>query len=323
MLAWVLVCALVCAVMLAGVAVDAAAQSQSGHADRITVDGAVQAAKITTNVQPIYPAAAKEAGIAGTVVLHAVIGKDGSVNELAYVSGPEELVDAAMFAVRRWHYQPTLVEGQPVEVDTTISVVYAMGAGESGAAAAKGGDAAGQATNRATGEGQDQTQGKAQGGFTVQGGDHPFNRPTRIDPQLRADIEELLRVSHFDQTVTETLTSELEPLRAKMNAALVNQPNAQAIMKEYFDRVIAIGRSVEMNDSMILIYAKYWNDEQVKKALEFYKTEAGQQILGTQMKIFEDSRKAGDRIFTQNVGEILQDMCREHTELQGKIPACK
>lgn len=299
----------VCALLLAG-AGNAAAQSQTSHADRIRVGGNVQAAKITKKVEPVYPAEAKKAGISGTVVLHAVIAQDGTVKQLDYVSGPQELTDSAMGAVWQWEYQPTLLNGQPVEVDTTINVVYELGSGESGESSADAHE------NGAA-------QGQTQNGFTVQGGDHPFTRPTRIDPQLRADIEELMRVSKFDETLTAALTSELEPLRAKMNAALVNQPNAQAIMKEYFDRVIAIGRSVEMNDSMILIYAKYLNDEQVKKALEFDKTEAGQQILGSQIKIFEDSRKAGDRIFTQNVGEILQDMCREHPELRGHVAACK
>lgn len=299
----------VCALLLAG-AVSVAAQSQNSQVDRIRVGGNVQVAKITKKVEPVYPAEAKKAEISGTVVLHAVIAQDGTVKQLDYVSGPQELTDSAMVAARQWQYQPTLLNGQPVEVDTTINVVYEVGLGESGESSA---DA------RETGAAQGQTQN----GFTVQGGDRPFNRPTRIDPQLRADIEELLKVVHFDDTMMQVLSSELEPLRTKINAALANEPHAKAIMKEYFDRVIAIGQSPEMNDSTIMIYAKYLSDGQVKKAVEFYKTDAGQQIAGTQVKIFEDARKAGERIFTQNVGEILQDMCREHPELQGKMKACK
>ena len=157
----------------------------------------------------------------------------------------------------------------------------------------------------------------------MQGGDHPFNRPIRIEPQLKADLEELFQVMHFDNMMMQMLATNFEPVRNKINAALYNQPNAQAIMKEFFDRVIAIGESPEMRDSMMLIYAKYLTDAQVKEAVEFYKTAAGQQMLVTQVKMYDDAWKAGDRIFTQNIPEILQDMCREHKELQGKIPACK
>jgi protein TonB len=61
------------------------------------------------------------------VVLHAVIAKDGSVEDLQYVSGPPLLMKSAMDAVRQWRYQPTQLNGDPVEVDTTISVVFTLG----------------------------------------------------------------------------------------------------------------------------------------------------------------------------------------------------
>jgi protein TonB len=78
-------------------------------------------------VQPVYPQIAKTAHVQGTVLLHAVISKDGSVQELQYVSGPPLLMKAAMDAVREWRYQPTLLNGEPVEVETTISVIFSLG----------------------------------------------------------------------------------------------------------------------------------------------------------------------------------------------------
>jgi protein TonB len=94
---------------------------------RIRVGGNVQSAKIINQVQPTYPEIAKTAHISGTVVLHAIIDKDGSVRELQFVSGPPLLMRNAMDAVRQWRYQPTLLNGDPVEVDTTISVVFTFG----------------------------------------------------------------------------------------------------------------------------------------------------------------------------------------------------
>lgn len=94
---------------------------------RIRVGGNVMAAKLAHQVLPIYPEIAKTAHISGTVVLHAIVGKDGSVRQLQFVSGPPLLMRSAMDAVRQWQYEPTLLNGEPVEVDTTVSVVFTLG----------------------------------------------------------------------------------------------------------------------------------------------------------------------------------------------------
>ncbi|MGH9684951.1 MAG: energy transducer TonB [Candidatus Acidiferrales bacterium] len=94
---------------------------------RIHVGGNVQSAKLLRQVIPTYPPIAKTAHISGTVILHAVIAKNGTIQELTYVSGPPLLMRNAMEAVRQWRYQPTLLNGEPVEVDTTISVVFTLG----------------------------------------------------------------------------------------------------------------------------------------------------------------------------------------------------
>ncbi|HYL69311.1 MAG TPA: energy transducer TonB [Candidatus Limnocylindria bacterium] len=94
---------------------------------RIRVGGNVQAASLVRKVDPIYPPIAKTAHISGTVVLHAIIGKDGSVQNLEYVSGPPLLMKSALDAIKQWRYKPTMLNGEPVEVDTTISVVFSLG----------------------------------------------------------------------------------------------------------------------------------------------------------------------------------------------------
>lgn len=94
---------------------------------RIHVGGNVENAKLLRKVTPDYPPIARAAHISGTVVLRAVIAKNGSVQQLKYVSGPALLMASAMDAVRKWRYQPTELNGQPVEVDTTIQVVYSLG----------------------------------------------------------------------------------------------------------------------------------------------------------------------------------------------------
>jgi protein TonB len=94
---------------------------------RIKQGGNVTAASILSQTRPIYPALARQARIQGSVVLHAIIDKEGKVAQLEVVSGHPLLVQAALDAVKQWRYKPTLLNGDPVEVDTTITVTFTMG----------------------------------------------------------------------------------------------------------------------------------------------------------------------------------------------------
>jgi periplasmic protein TonB len=91
---------------------------------RIIVGGNVIAAKLLNRTTPSYPPLARQTHTQGDVLLHAIIGKDGSIQQLEAVSGHPLLVQAALDAVKLWRYQPTLLNGQPVEVETTISVQF-------------------------------------------------------------------------------------------------------------------------------------------------------------------------------------------------------
>jgi len=93
---------------------------------RIKVGGNVQGAMIITKVTPVYPAEAKQAGVSGQVLLAAVIGKDGTIQELNAVSGTQPLIQAAIDAVKQWVYKPTLLNGSPVEVETTITINFTL-----------------------------------------------------------------------------------------------------------------------------------------------------------------------------------------------------
>jgi len=97
--------------------------------NRIRVGGNVQNAKMIRQVQPVYPEIAKKANVSGTVLLHVIVAKDGTVQQIQYISGPPLLMRSSMEAVRQWRYEPTLLNGEPVEVETTVSVVYELSAG--------------------------------------------------------------------------------------------------------------------------------------------------------------------------------------------------
>jgi TonB family protein len=105
---------------------DKSEDSSKEYEKRIRIGGNVSAAKLVHRVQPEYPETARRERLQGTVRLHAIIAKDGTIRLLRVQVGYCSLGEAAMRAVRQWRYTPTLLEGKLVEVDTTIDVVFSL-----------------------------------------------------------------------------------------------------------------------------------------------------------------------------------------------------
>jgi protein TonB len=93
---------------------------------RISVGGNVQQAMLVSQPRPVYPPLAKQARISGTVRFTAIIGRDGTIQNLTLVSGHPLLVQSATEAVKQWRYKPTLLNGEPVEVVTQIDVNFTL-----------------------------------------------------------------------------------------------------------------------------------------------------------------------------------------------------
>lgn len=98
--------------------------SQPDHPINVRAD--IMQNQIVKKVPPVYPPEAKKARIQGKVVLDAIVGKTGEVENLKVVSGEPMLQQSAMDAVRQWTYKPFLLNGQPVDVKTTITVIYTL-----------------------------------------------------------------------------------------------------------------------------------------------------------------------------------------------------
>lgn len=86
----------------------------------------VMEAKIIYRVDPVFPPIAPMMHLSGTVKLHAIISTDGKIKELTVLSGNPILARAAIEAVSQWRYRPTLLSGQPVEVETLITVNFVI-----------------------------------------------------------------------------------------------------------------------------------------------------------------------------------------------------
>ena len=117
-------------ILALSVHVDALAAGDEQRPSKPTGPVAVRAdimqTQIAHKVTPVYPEEAKKAQIEGKVQLEAIIGKTGEVEQLKVVAGPKELQQSALDAVRQWTYKPFLLNGAPVEVKTTIDVIYSL-----------------------------------------------------------------------------------------------------------------------------------------------------------------------------------------------------
>jgi TonB family protein len=116
------------AIVIAGKRPPAPSADRTGVPTRVRVGGNVQKAKLVQQVRPVYPADAEIEGVQGTVLLQAVISKEGEPLSLRALNRlvDERLIQAAVDAVRFWQYEPTRLNGQPVEVVTTISVAFRL-----------------------------------------------------------------------------------------------------------------------------------------------------------------------------------------------------
>src|SRR5664280_2577939 len=99
---------------------------QSDPRQQVQVPQGTSQGLLISKVQPTYPPLARLARIQGTVVLHALIGKDGTIQDLSVISGHPMLIPAAMDAVKQWRYKPYVLNGEPVLVQTTINVNFEL-----------------------------------------------------------------------------------------------------------------------------------------------------------------------------------------------------
>jgi periplasmic protein TonB len=105
----------------------AAPQVRVATPTKLAISSGVMAGNKLSGANPQYPAIARAARVQGTVVLGATISKSGTIENLHVISGPAMLAAAAEEAVRAWRYRPYLLNGRPVEVETTVQVIFNLG----------------------------------------------------------------------------------------------------------------------------------------------------------------------------------------------------
>lgn len=266
-----------------GKAADTPAPSEAPkpRPSRIRLGGKVTESSLVHQVQPIYPEIAKAAHISGTVVLHAIIAKDGTLAHLEYVSGPPLLKKAAMDAVAQWIYKPMMLNGDPVEVDTTIHVV-----------------------------------------FQLDGTADQESQASSIDPQLKADLERMIELSHIKDRVPQLMNAIFDNLTPTLRQSLPPTQQREKILEDYKQKLSILLIGDEFTDELVSTYAKYLTDDDVKGIIQFYGTPSGQHLLEVTPKMASEFMGIGQRLAARHLPEIIRQLCKDYPELQGDAKFC-
>jgi TonB family protein len=252
---------------------------------RIRLGGKVAGAQIVTRVQPVYPRQARQTKISGTVRLHTILAKDGSVQQLEVISGHPLLVQSALDAVRQWKYKPTLLNGEPVEVDTTVDIIYSLND-----------DASGPLPAQTTGS---------------------------IDPQFRADVLNLLEVTHARERSASAGQAFFEKLRGQMFSNIKDEQLRNKITDAYLTKLLRMFKTDEYSEGIVVAYSKYFSDDDVKELTKFYQTTIGQKYNDALPKLTSDLIDLGQKLAQDSIPGIFKELCKEYPDtLGGQLPDC-
>jgi TonB family protein len=276
----------------------AASDAKAPTPKPLHVAGNVMAAKVTHQIQPVYPPVAKTAHIEGTVVLHVMIGKDGVPQEVSLVSGPPLLTRSAMDAVRKWRYEPTLLNDEAVVVDTTVSVVFKLS------------DA-----------GPSDQSGHVDGGKVAAVPPSP-QQSAAIDPQYKADVIRLLDAIHYRETVVKAAKASFDSQRSKLSESFPDTPSRDKIVDAFVTRMIDLIQSDKFSDGVIAVYHKYLSDDDVKSLTQFYGTPAGQHFSSVELEMVSDLDRSGNQVARDGIPVVFKSLCSDYPELQGKWKFC-
>jgi len=258
------------------------------HLQRVKQGGAVAAARLINRVQPVYPPLARQTRVSGAVRLHAIIGKDGNILQLEVLSGHPLLVQSALDAVHQWKYRPVSLEGDPVEVDTTIDVIYSLA---------------------------EDVQEKAPQLMTL------AHRP--IDSALREDLVKLMQLSSSADRAAFGARKAIEPMRPMMFRNVGDEALRQKIVDSYEEKLVAIFNTDDFREGVITAYAKYFDDDDVKKLIAFYDTPLGRKFNDVMPQFSSDLIELGQRLAKDRIPLILRELCNEYPDdLAGKLPDC-
>ncbi|HUI41759.1 MAG TPA: TonB family protein [Terriglobia bacterium] len=267
---------------------------------RIRVGGNVMEAKLVNKVVPAYPPPAKMAHVEGTVILNAVIGRDGAVKDLKIVSGHPLLAQAAVDAVRRWRYQTTLLNGDPVEVETEIDVNFTLARS----------DAAGTPANLTV----DAERVKAEKAAL-----------DAVDPATVADIRQMVDLAGVKAQMVRVMNVLMGQLRPLMIGKLPASDYREQLIDEVIANMTQRFSTDEFIDLYIPVMARHFSDDEIKGIIAFYESPVGRHYVQEQPAVSGEFQAEMTEHWQkvdmpQLMSEMMQKIKADHPELEEKTP---
>jgi TonB family protein len=271
-------------------------QENSAKPNSMRIHVAENVPKASVQTPPVYPQAAIDQRIEGKVVLHIIIGGEGTVKESSVLSGPPLLAQAAVDAVKGWQYQTMSLNGSPLEMDTTVTLNYALGPPPTVLV-----------NNRPL-------PAFSPEAITLRQQQHP--PLPGVDLDTAADIRRLIEVTGMRNVVTAFFGSHIVGIRAllfKDLPASVDREKVANRFQEELQRRIASGQVL---DVVIPIYAKHFTHEEIKSILAFYDTPAGKRYAQEAPSLMWNINDvAGPYWMNTVLPEIFKQMSAEYPEL--------
>jgi protein TonB len=157
--------------------------------------------------------------------------------------------------------------------------------------------------------------------YSLTGKPSVYSAPA-IDPHLKADIERLFEIMEIHEQLTNATAEIATSARPALAKMLPETPNKNSILDEYIQALTNIAKSPELTDALIEIYAKHFNDDDIKVLTRFYSTPTGQRLKDAMPEVTTESRQAGERIAREMLPGVLQNLCGKYPELRGKAIFC-
>lgn len=260
---------------------------QQAATKRIRIGGQVQQAMLTKKVLPEYPAPAKQARVQGTVRLEALISTEGTVRELKVLSGHPLLLQSALDAVRQWRYKPTLLNGQAVEVLTTIDVVYTLGG------------------IRETSETEADAIKAEQAALAA------------VDPATAADIRRMMEVTGSKKLGMQLAAPLFEQIKPTVLRAMPPGERSEKVANRLMEMLMAKVNDEHFLDIVIPTYARHFTHDEIKQILAFFESPIGQRyVLELQPMLQEVQTAAMNHWNKVTYPQIMREMAEEFPELK-------
>lgn len=261
--------------------------SPASAAKSLVISSGVAQANRIGGDMPAYPAIAKAAQIQGTVVLGATISKEGLIQDLKVVSGPPMLQGAAMDAVRTWRYKPYLLNGEPVQVETQINVVFSLGTGSS-AGGPQGAPPTGAPVTRTV---------------QVTGLESPEAGPRPEHPITQEQVKELMELTGVRRQLRQMLDGMMPMMKTSM------PPWMPADVLEDFENSVV---GADWDQLALRSYQAHISTEDAAAAIAFYQTPAGQRLLTATPFVMKGIQASAGQLGMQLMEETL---ARHKTEI--------